>query len=283
MACPVFPRPARPTRASAFAWALALAGLLGQTGAARAGCSRDILVPVAPMGAAVVAGGATVSGIYPDALRSLGEQNGCHFVFSVVPRARQAALFESGKSDLLIPAVQTPQRDRTGLFVPLLSLRPVLISLRGPRAAIGSGQELLARPEVRVALVRGYDYGEAYTKLAAELLKRGRVTMEVDAMSVARLLQGGFIDATIMNASIMSGTAQADQRVKGLLDRLRLEPLADLPWRQSGAYISTTSVAPNDQAALLDVLERTAKSGQLIAGFQRHHKPEILLTSVKPR
>ncbi|MES2743692.1 MAG: transporter substrate-binding domain-containing protein [Pseudomonadota bacterium] len=277
MASCFFPRPPR------LAAALAALVALGLTGAAHAGCSRPIHVPVPSMGAAVVTNGADVSGIYPDALRAQGQQLGCRFVFSAVPRARQEAMFENGKSDLLIPAVQTPRRDRSGRFVPLLSLRPVLISLRSTRAAIDTSEQLLAHPEVRVALVRGYDYGEAYTKLAAQLAKQGRVSMEVDAMSVARLLQGGFVEATIMNSSIISGTAQADQRLTGLLERLRLEPLTDLPWRLSGAYISATAVSQHDQAALVEVLERTAKSGQLMEGFARHHAPDFLLGSVRPR
>lgn len=66
--------------------------LLALSMPAWANCSRDIHVPVSQIGASVVSSGATVSGIYPDILRSLGAKMGCNFIFSVVPRAPGSAV-----------------------------------------------------------------------------------------------------------------------------------------------------------------------------------------------
>lgn len=250
---------------------------------ARADCSRDIHVPVSQIGASVVGAGATVSGIYPDLLRNLGAKMGCNFIFSVVPRARLEALFETGKADLLIPASGTPRRDQHGLFIPLLGNRPLLITLQGAREPITTMQELIERREVRVALVRGYDYGPSYQALAKELSSQGRLFYEVDALSVARLMQSGFIDATIMNPTILAGMAQNDARVSGLADRLRLEALPELPWGLSGAYISRKSLNANDQAVLRELLEKAARSGAIMESFQRSHRPELLSASIRPR
>ena len=250
---------------------------------ARADCSRDIHVPVSQIGASVVGAGTTVSGIYPDLLRNLGAKMGCTFIFSVVPRARLEALFETGKADLLIPASGTPRRDQHGLFIPLLGNRPLLITLQGAREPITTMQELIERREVRVALVRGYDYGPSYQALAKELGSQGRLFYEVDALSVARLMQSGFIDATIMNPTILAGMAQNDARVSGLADRLRLEALPELPWGLSGAYISRKSLNANDQAVLRELLEKAARSGAIMESFQRSHRPELLSASIRPR
>lgn len=252
------------------------------TPGAGAECSRDIVVPLAPIGASVIVGGATISGIYPELLRKLGAKAGCNFVFSAVPRARLEAMFETGKADLLIPASGTPRRDQHGWFVPLLGNRPLLISVESPRAPVGSMHELIERKEIRVALVRGYDYGDAYQALLKELNRQGRLFLEVDALSVARLLQGGFVDATIMAPTILAGSAQADPRVQGMVDKLRLEALPELPWGQSGAYLSKKSLKPEDQAALRELLERIGKSGAVIDGFQHYHRQEILSGSIRP-
>jgi polar amino acid transport system substrate-binding protein len=75
-------------------------------------------------------------------------------------------MFEAGKADLLIPASSTPRRDQHGLFIPMLGNRPLLISLQGTRAPINTMQDLIERRELRVALVRGYDYGASYQALA---------------------------------------------------------------------------------------------------------------------
>ncbi|OBV41400.1 substrate-binding periplasmic protein [Janthinobacterium psychrotolerans] len=246
-------------------------------------CSRDIHVPVSQIGASVVGAGTTVSGIYPDMLRTLGAKMGCNFVFTVVPRARLEALFETGKADLLIPASSTPRRDQHGLFIPLLGNRPLLISLQGGREPVTSMQELIERRELRVALVRGYDYGPSYQAVARELGSQGRLFYEVDALSIARLMQSGFIDATIMNPTILSGAVQNDARVHGLAERLRLEALPELPWGLSGAYISRKSLSANDQAVLRELLEKAGRSGTLMESFQRNHRPELLSMSIRPR
>ena len=257
--------------------ALALPSLAG------AQCSRDIQVPVSAIGASVVVNGASISGIYPDMLRSMGAKLGCNFIFTPVPRARLEAMFEAGKADLLIPASSTPRRDQHGLFIPMLGSRPLLISLQGARASINTMQELIERRELRVALVRGYDYGAQYQALAKELSSQGRLFYEVDALSVARLMQSGFIDATIMAPTILAGVAQNDARVYGLADRLRLEALPELPWGMSGAYLSRKSLTAEDQAILRELLEKAGRSGTLMEGFQRHHRQELLSQSIRPR
>lgn len=251
--------------------------------AAAAACSREIVVPVSPLGASVVIKGDSVSGIYPDLLRSLGAKIGCNFLFPVVPRARLEAMFETGKADLLIPASSTPRRDRHGSFVPLIGNRAVLISVNSARAPVLNVQQLIERHELRIALVRGFDYGDTYQALLKELERQGRLFLEVDAVSVARLMQGGHIDATIMAPTILSGAVQGDPRVGSLGERLRLEALPELPWGYSGGYLSRTSLTPGDRELLRGLLERAARSGVVFEHFQRYYPAEILASGIRPR
>ncbi len=260
---------------AALPWAAALP--------AYADCSRDILVPVSSIGVSVIVGNGTFSGIYPELFRSLGPRAGCHFVFSAAPRARQEMMFETGKADLLLPATRTPARDQHGVFVPMIGHRAVLISLKSQRPPIANAQDLLDRRDLRVAVVRGFDYGEAYQALVRDLARQGRLFTEVDANAVSRLLFVGAVDLTIMGPTILAGAINRESRVTGMLDRLRLEPIPELPWQQTGVYVSRHSLTPDDRAALLELLERAAKSNAVIEGFQRYHRPEILEESVRPR
>ncbi|SFM91905.1 substrate-binding periplasmic protein [Rugamonas rubra] len=280
---PAFRRLRPLSRTAAPAMALALGLALGAAGAARADCSRDINVPVSANGASVVINGASVNGIYPDLLRNLGGRVGCNFLFSVVPRARQMAMYEAGKADLLIPAMRTAGRDKIGQFVPMVGHRAVLISVAGSRAPVASGRELLERRELRVAVVRGFDYGEQYAALLKELGRQGRLFTEVDANAVARLMHAGAVDLTIMGPTILAGAIRREPRVQGLLERLRMEPIPELPWGQSGAYVSKVSLSADDQQLLREQLEKVAKSGAVMDGFQRYHRPDILAESVRPR
>jgi polar amino acid transport system substrate-binding protein len=250
---------------------------------ARAGCSRDMVVPLSTTGTSVIVNGSQFTGIYPELLRTLGAKAGCNFVFSSVPRARQELMFETGKADLLLPATRTPARDVYGIFVPMIGHRATLISLQGNRPGISSGQELLERRDLRVAVVRGYDYGEPYQAMVRELSRQGRLFTEVDATAVARLLQVGAVDITIMGPTILAGAINREPRVQGLLERLRLEPIPELPWGHTGVYVSRQALTPDDQATLLELLERAARSGAVMEGFQHYHRPNVLSESVRPR
>ena len=250
---------------------------------AGAQCSREIAVPVAPIGVSIVINGGAVSGIYPDVLRAASQKLGCQLAFSGVPRARQEVLFEMGKADLLVPATRTPARDQIGTFIPLIGHRATLISVAGPRPVLGSAQELLERHELRVAVVRGFDYGEHYQALIKELAKQGRLFQEVDTAAVARLMHAGTIDLTIMGPTTLAGAVMRDARLAGMLDKLRIEPIPELPWSVSGVTHRRRSLKPEDQATMLDMLERIARSNAVMEGFQRVHRPDVLAESVRPR
>jgi polar amino acid transport system substrate-binding protein len=256
-------------------------GLLLPT-AGEAACSRVINVPVAATGQSVIVDGDTIKGIYPELLRGLAEKDGCTVALSAVPRARLEMLFETGRADVLIPASKTAKRDAHGTFVPLVHNRAMLISIQSGRAPIKSVQELLEKPGVKVALVRGFDYGQAYKSLIATLETQGRVIMEVDALSVARLLKAGTVDAAIMAPSILAGAMVDDERVRDLLDKLRFESLRELPWGDSGAYISNSALGASDKAALQAALERAARAGVVWKGFQQYYSPVVLQGSIRP-
>ncbi|MBI3286190.1 MAG: transporter substrate-binding domain-containing protein [Burkholderiales bacterium] len=262
---------------------LLLPMLLASCLTAHAACSRTINVPVAAVGLSVIASGENISGIYPEILRSLSAKEGCQFNFSLVPRARLELMFENGQADLLLPAIRTSRRDEHGTFVPLIYTRATLISLQSNRPQLRSAQELLEQRGLKVALVRGYDYGDGYQAIMAELGKQGRLTLEADALSVARTLKAGAVDLTIMAPYIFAGAVQSDPRVEGMADKLRFEPIAELPWGDSGVYMSKKSLSADDKAALQGLLEAAARSGEVWKNFQRYYKPEVLKDGNRPR
>ena len=270
----------RTLRLAAQALALLLALPLG----VQAQCSRSLNVPVAPIGLSVTTAGDVVGGLYPDLLRSLAGKEGCSVEFSVVPRARLEAMFESGRADLLVPATRTPRRDEHGLFVPMISTRALLISLDAQRPALQSLADLIERRELRLVVVRGFDYGEAYQALIKELAQLGRLVQAVDPVSAARTLGAGMADLTLMAPIILIGALQGDARVRPLLERLRYEPVEELPWGESGIYISTySSLSEADRALMRELLERNAKSGAVWRAFQRYYPVSSLTDSIRQR
>ncbi|BBB64420.1 hypothetical protein UNDYM_0167 [Undibacterium sp. YM2] len=248
-----------------------------------AACTRVITVPVASTGRSVIISGKQIDGIYPDLLRSLMEKEACKFALSAVPRARMELMFETGRADLLIPASRTPKRDEHGIFIPMIYNRATLISLESNRPVISSVQDLLDKKDLKVALVRGFDYGPAYQDLIKELSRQKRLYLDADPLSVARLLKAGIADITIMAPSILAGAIMDDGRVQDMLEKLRFEPIPELPWGDSGAYISKKSLSAEDSLALKDLLEQVAKSGMVWKGFQRYYPANVLKESIRPR
>src|SRR5471030_1782283 len=120
----------------------------------QAACSRPILVPAPPLGKTVESSPHLniVTGVYPELLREYGEKAGCQFKFLPMPWVRAEMAVQSGKADILLSAVQVPERDAWGRFIALVGADWKLVSLRGdtpPRSV----DELLARPGVRVNAV----------------------------------------------------------------------------------------------------------------------------------
>ena len=250
-----------------------------------AGCSRPINVPAAPTGQTVtVTGtgrGAGVGGLVPEVLTLVGAKAGCTFTWSIVPRIRLETMFEAGQADLLVAATQVERRDRHGLFIPIVEARPTLISLEGERAKISSIAELLERRELRVALVRGYDYGEPYRAMIATLTVQGRVYLEADARTVARMINGAMADVTIMPASSFIGGLRDDPRTDDMAARLRIEPLAELPWIKSGIYISNKSLSAADRRTLERALTASVKSGIWWQALKRYYTPALLQNNTR--
>ncbi|MBV8501750.1 MAG: hypothetical protein JO006_08535 [Paucibacter sp.] len=273
-----------------WAWARRPVGALGcilmlQQLAAQAAplsCRGPLHVPIAALGQSVTVQNGKVGGIYPDLLKYLGE--GC-VEYTVVPRARLQQLFDVGKADLLVPATRTLARDEIGVFVPMTLSRPVLISLATQdRAPVRNQAELLERREMRVAVVRGFDFGPEYRQLVEALASQGRLVHASDVASVARMLDEGIAEATLMVGVTVLGTFQNDAKLRGLIPRLRSEPLPELPWVESGIYVSRHSGLSDKQLlAVVDQLEALSRSGRVWAAFLKRFPPAVLADSTRPR
>ncbi|NHZ80935.1 transporter substrate-binding domain-containing protein [Massilia sp. CCM 8695] len=274
------PTPRSATRAAAFVIAVLVAGACAP---ALASCEQPFLVPVAPTGLSMSINGDSISGIYPDLLRSVSAKSPCKFTYSVVPRARQEAMFEAGKSDLLLPALRTPRRDQLGYFVPVIGTRATLLSVDSARAPVRSIRDLLARKELRVVLVRGFDYGDAYLDMIDQLSAQGRLLLEKDGAAVARVLDAGIADVTLMAPTVFAGAILEDKRFTWMMPKLRIEPLEELPWGESGIYISKQTVAASDRAALQNLFAAAIKSGAVYENLKRYYPPAILAGGVRPR
>ncbi len=246
-------------------------------------CSRQIRVPVSSLGWSVVTKGDQYSGILPDFLQQLSIKSQCRFVFSSVPKNRQEILFETAQSDLLLPAIRTEKRDKTGKFVPMAQLRPVLISVEGSHAPVQNEKELLARRDVKLVIVRAFDYGAEYQAIIKKMAQAGRLLQEPDALSVARTMKKDPRYVTIMAATIFYGVLAREPIVASLQGRVRYERLDELPWVDSGIYISKLSLSTEDQNYLKDEIEKLSATDLLWKLYLNYYGADILKIGMRPR
>jgi len=70
--------------------------------------------------------------------------------------------------------------------------------------------------------------------------------------------------------------------VQGLQERLRVEPIPELPWKYSGAYVSH-ALSKEDQRTLHDALDKISRTPQVMDAYLRHFSADILNDNVRPR
>lgn len=221
-------------------------------------CSRTVQVPVSVTGLSVIVKGNRYTGITPDFLSLLEAKSNCRFAYYQVPKNRQEFLFESGKADLLITTVKTDKRDKVGHFVPLIQIRATLISMQSSGSPILSFSDLLSREQLRLVAVRGFDYGIGYQEILKEMAKRKRLIIEPDAVSVARSMQKNSNYVTIMTPTLFSGFVRTEKMLYDLEGKVRYDKLDELPWTDSGIYISKSALPSNDQIYLKAQMDKLA-------------------------
>ena len=250
-------------------------------GSAQAGCSRPIEVPLAPVGFSVSFEGERSSGIYPRLLREIGAATGCEFRISRVPRARLQKMFESGQADLLAPAATSPAREVDGEFVPLIQVRPTLLTLDRETKAPHSLGELVAQRGFKLAVVRGFTYGAAYDRALATLRSQHRLIEEPDAAGVARALRQHLAHASIM-ASIMIGTLSQKADAAPLAELVHVTVLPELGWSESGLYLSRHSLGEADRRMLRTAFAQATRSGRVWQLYSESYPPGSLSGSARP-
>lgn len=256
--------------------------LMAAATGAEAGCSRVIGVPMAPIELSVSFDGDRSDGIYPALLRELGTAADCEFHIQRVPRARLQKMYESGQADLLLPASASPRRDRDGEFVPLIQARASLMTLTHDGPLPRSLAELIAHPDLKLAVVRGFSFGPAYEHAMATLLQQKRLVEESNAAGVARALRQGIAQATIMTASIFIGTLVQDTELAPLVRQVRNEPLEELGWSESGVYLSRHSLSDTDRRHLRQAFAQAGRSGRVWQLFNEHYPAGSMGGSIRP-
>ncbi len=240
---------------------------------ALAECPRPINVPLAPQGVGVMVKDGVATGVVPDLLRTLASVTRCDIKQPIVP---------AGDADMLVFATQTPERDQSGQFVPLFKYRAALVSARPLERPVQSIAELLLRADLRVVLIRGFDYGPVYRQLKSPTLAE-RVSYAYDIPDLLRRLQSGAGDVSILLPGSEYEALRTDPLLAPLKGKLVYNELNDLPWQDAGAYVSTKTLTKQEQAMLVNGLKHMDIGRQALKAFAEVFPPALIKAAIKPR
>jgi len=244
---------------------------------AHAGCTRVIDVPVSPAGRLVFVEDEHVAGVLPELLRERGALVGCEFRFSVVPRARAArTVFEEHSGDAYLPALRTPERDKTHLFVPLSRQSIAIATLRTHGPVPVDMPRLQADKSLRGIFVRGYYFGPAYGDFVDQLVAERRGDVVPDIETLSRMLKAGRADFTLLPFVTGQGALDLAPRMPLAQSAFRIEPMEGLPLMENGLYLSRRNLDPTDLALLTQMFERAVADGSVRRAYLRHYPSEIV-------
>lgn len=252
-------------------WALALT-LFSTALAAAESCSRPIIVGVTPAGNAVtVSADGKIGGLYVEILNQVARNGNCTFSYEPLPRARAHHMFQGNNIDILAPAAQSEERDKTGEFVTSSTMAITLIT---PKNKSANALAALEKGELLVNIVRGFDFGPEYHKLVAKLQARSMLEEVVDSDTVARKMQAGRIDATIMPALTFYPSAFE----AGLAQNLVATVIPDIAGITAGIYLSRQNLAPEDRAHIALHFRKFVQSGDFWRMLKARYAADWALT-----
>lgn len=118
--------------------------------------------------------------------------------------------------------------------------------------------------------MRGFTYGPAYEHALSTLRAQQRLIEEADPAGVGRALRQGLAQATVMAAHILIGTLAQEADLAPLAGQLRVEPLQELGWAESGVYLSRRTLADADRLLLRRRAAAGRPLGPRLAAVQWH-------------
>lgn len=206
------------------------------------------------------------AGIDKDIVDELEKRTGCHFQATLESRVRIWTQLSTGKLDMSVSGIPTPEREKFARFIPYFATRNYVLQPKGLPAAAGTAEGFLAIPEYKVAVVKSFKHGTDYDAWLDKLRAQGRVFDAPDFRSVVRLLKIGRVQAVL---ALPTSWVQVLEQ-EGMTGDVRVLDWSPRDSVPHGLILSRERVPLATAERFARAIQDMRDDGTLLAIFKRH-------------
>ncbi|MGW8390716.1 substrate-binding periplasmic protein [Pseudoduganella sp. HUAS MS19] len=241
-------------------------------GSAAAASCGPYTVAMYEHGALYYRSGEQWAGIDKDIVDELARRTGCELRMTRDSRIRIWTMLQEGTLDMTMSGIATPERARFARFTPYLQSRNMLLVRSEAARHAATLEQFSARPELKVAVIRGFRHGATYDAWLERLRKQGRVHDTPDYATLLRLFQYGRVQAILqLNSNV--DAVYRDARLRGQFRVLDLVPRENV----QGSLVISHRVAGTSAIRLEQALRAMRADGAIKTIMERHTSPERAL------
>lgn len=169
--------------------------------------ARPVAVGVYEFGSFYHAG----NGLDKDVADQLATRSGCKFELRLMSRAMIWRELQTGSLDMTLSAAATPERTAFAWATPYLWIKNKILLSKDVDAAIHSGADFIAAPNLRIGVARGYYIGKTYDELIVQLRNIARVEDVSTTEQLYAMFKAGRYHAVIGAPLVYTGYLRDDQ------------------------------------------------------------------------
>lgn len=187
----------------------------------------------------------------------LAKRSGCKVEVKMFPRNRLFAELKTGNIDMAMAAIQTPERDQSGVFLPYGYAVFDLILSRDITEKYTSLEDFVKRGSGRLNLPRGSAYPPDIERLLAELDKAGRLERVADYGVTFTKIAVGRAAGTVCTPVYYQWHFQRNN-VAPHLQVIRLNSAQRQPL---GMYLSTSTLSAEQRSGYTHIVQQMIRDG----------------------
>ncbi|NVD96509.1 ABC transporter substrate-binding protein [Massilia sp. BJB1822] len=249
-----------------FLTGLLAASITCTAGAAPVLCPERTVVGISDLGYSSYQQDGELRGAGVEVMREVGRRTRCSVKFAWFPRSRLFAQLENDRIDMTVSSVRSPERDRTGQFVPYVYTQFELLLSTRVAGSFTSLSDFVERSDARLNVVRGMVYSADVAALLDKLAQAGRIEYVPDFDVVFRKIAASRADGTLAPPVIYMWHLSR----LGIAAQVRALTVPESPRQLAGLYLSQHNLSTDVRNAYAQTIRAMLEDGTILRIYERN-------------